>query len=204
MNNINNSHSLIIDYPIDYNIFPLANNCEIYKVVLNKNEYLTIPKFWFHWVYTDPFSVSISYDIPHVNFILEENNHFYNSFKFSNPYKGTHHFIDIKYNDFINTSLNDEYQAIVSETSDCSPVIKNNLSKFFYNDTLSNIISKYSKDYIYIGHNTIYETNILYSLKHINTLINKNCYNEIYYKSTVWFTLDKTSFKVHVSYRVDS
>ena len=192
MNNINNAHSLIIDYPIDYNTYPLASNCKIYTVVLNKNEYLTIPKFWFHWVYTDPHTVSVSYDIPYVNFIIQPDNHFYDSFNFSRPYKSTCNITDIKYNDFINSSLNEEYRAIVSENSDCSPVIKNKLTKYYYNNTLSNIISKNSNNHIYIGHNTIFKTNILYPLKDINTIIPKKYYNDLYYKTTVWFTLDKT------------
>jgi len=189
---INNSHSLIIDYPINYNIFPLAIHSKIYKVELNKNEYLTIPKYWFHWVYTDPYTVALSYEIPYVNFILHPDNYFYDSFKTSYPYKGIHNITDIKYNDFINSSLNEKYKAIISETSDCSPVIKNNSSKYYYNNTLSNIISKNNSDYIYIGHNTIHSTNMLYSLNVIRTIINRKFYNDIYYKSSVWFTLDKT------------
>ena len=37
---INDSHSLIIDYPIDYNIFPLAKNEKMYKIELNRILYI--------------------------------------------------------------------------------------------------------------------------------------------------------------------
>ena len=191
MDNINDSHSLIIDYPIDYNLFPQANNTKIYKVELNKNEYIIIPKFWFHWVYTDPKTISISYEIPTVDFISHQNNHFNDSINSSSPYKGIHNIADIKYDDFINSSLNENYKAIISETSDCSPVIKNRSSKYYYNNTLSNIISRNNNNYVYIGHNSIHQTNMLYSFSDIKTIINRKYYNHIYYKSTVWFTLDK-------------
>ena len=186
---INDSHSLIIDYPIDYNIFPLAKNEKMYKIELNKNEYLTIPRLWFHWVFTEPNTVSINYEIPYIKFTSEENR-FFRSFKYNNPFKSYNPNIDIKYNDFIQSSLDNNFRAIISETNDCSPVIKNSSIKYFYNNSLSNIITKNS-DYIYIGKNTINQNNILFPLSHIDTIIKKEEYDNIYYNSSVWFTLDK-------------
>lgn len=187
---MNNAHSIIIDYPIDYNKFPLAKSEKIYKVELNKNEYLIIPKFWFHWVYTEPSTISINYEIAFVNF-KEYDNNFYNSIYSSNPCKGVNYNFDIKYDDFINSSLNNEFRSIISDTSDCSPVIKNKNKKYYYNNTLSNIIEKNKENYVYIGHNNIYKNSLLSPLLHINSLIDKQLYLNIYFKSTVWFTLNK-------------
>jgi len=189
---INNAHSLIIDYPIDYDQFPLAKNNQIFKVELNKNEFLTIPLGWFHWIYTEPNTIAVSYEIANVNFKVLENNHFYNSFKFSNPYKGTNNInIDINYNEFINSTLNHTYRAIISDNSDCSPVIKNNQFKFFYENTLENIISIHYNKFKYIGMNTIKNNTYVDKYKHINTIIEKELYYDIYYKSNLWFSLDK-------------
>jgi len=191
MENINDSHSLIINYPINYELFPLANNEKIYTIELNKNEYLLIPRFWFHWVYTEPNTVSVSYNIPFINYNLLEENIFYKSFKYSSPYKGISNKSNINYNDFINSSLDQKYKSIISETSDCSPVIKNNLKKYFYSNTLADIISKTKNDYVYIGNSIIYEENLLNQFSHITTIIDKKYYHGIYFKTNCWFTLDK-------------
>jgi len=188
--NINICHSIIIDYPINYNNFPLAKNEEIFKVELNKNDFLTIPEGWFHWVYTDPNTVSISYQIPYIDF-KDFDNPFYNSFKFSNPYKGTK-IIDINYNDFINSTQNDYYFSVISETNDCSPVVKNDKLKFVYENTLSNIIENYKNNYMYIGNNKLKTESIVFKYKKINTLIDEKFYNNVMYKTSVWFSFDKT------------
>lgn len=187
---MNTAHSIIVDYPIDYNKYPLAEKEKIFKVELNKNEYLVIPKYWFHWVYTEPNTIAVSYEIPSVKF-KEFDNNFYKSIYISNPYKGVKNNIDFKYNDFINNSLNDDFLSIISETNDCAPVIKNNLKKNYYKNTLSNIIEKNKENYVYVGYNDIPKNSMLNSIIHITTLIDRNFYNDIYYKTTVWFTLDK-------------
>lgn len=188
---MNDSHSLIIDYPINYELFPLASDEKIYTVELNKNEYLLIPRFWFHWVYTEPNTIAVSYNIPYINCSLPDENQFYKSFKFSSPYKGISNNNIINYNDFINSSLEHKYKAIISETNDCSPVIKNKLKKYFYNNTLADIISKKKEDYVYIGNNNIYEDSLLNQFSHITTIIDRKYYHGIYFKSSCWFTLDK-------------
>jgi hypothetical protein len=190
---MNDSHSLIIDYPIDYERFPLAKNAKIYKVELNKNEYITIPKSWFHWVFSEPNTLAISYEISYIH-LATTSNVFYHSFKFNKPYKNTGNINNITYDNFINSSLDFNYEAIFSQTNDCSPVIKNDLTKYCYTSTLSNIISKNNSTnyYTYISYNTINEKNILYKLSNITTIIDKSNINDIIYKSNVWFTLDKT------------
>lgn len=187
---MNNAHSIIIDYPIDYIKYPLAKTEKIYKVELNKNEYLIIPKYWFHWVYTDPSTISVNYEIGFVNF-KDYDNHFYNSINISNPYKGYNNNFDIKYTDFINSSLDHNFRSIISQTNDCSPVIKNNLKKYYYNDILSNIIEKNKENHVYIGHNNIHKNSVLSPISHIKSIIDRTFYYDIYFKSTVWLTLDK-------------
>jgi hypothetical protein len=187
---MNNAHSIIIDYPIDYIKFPLAKSENIYKVELNKNEFLIIPKFWFHWVYTEPSTLSVNYEIAFVNF-KEYNNLFYTSIYYNKPLKGVNINFDIKYDKFIDSSLNYNFRSIISDTSDCSPVIKNNIKKYYHNNSLKNIIEKNKDKYVYIGHNNIHENSLLNPISHINSLIDKQLYFNIYFKSTVWFTLDK-------------
>jgi hypothetical protein len=46
------NHSLIISYPINYNSFPFAKNCQFIEINLNENEYIFIPKYWMHWLFT--------------------------------------------------------------------------------------------------------------------------------------------------------
>lgn len=188
---MNDTHSLIINYPINYEIFPLANDEKIYTIELNKNEYLIIPRFWSHWVYTEPNTVSVSYNIPYINCCLLEENNFYKSFKYSSPFKGISNKSNINYNDFITSSSEQKYNAIISEASDCSPVIKNKLKKFFYENTLGDIISKTKKDYVYVNNNIIYEENLLNQFSHITTIIDRQYYHGIYFKSNCSFTLDK-------------
>lgn len=190
---INDCHSSISDFPIDYNIFPLAKNCKMYTIQLTTNQYIFIPKFWHHWIYTEPNTLSIHYDIKYINFI-DKNNDFITSLINNIPfYKLVDPIDNITYNEFINNSLDDKYRSIFSEKNDCIPVQKDNLLKFFYNTSLKNIIniSKNKNYYTYIGHNVIDEQNILSKYKNIDYIINPRYLNKIIYNSSVWFTLDK-------------
>ena len=190
---INNCHSIITDYPIDYNNFPLAKNCQIHKIELYKNQYLMIPTDWYHWVFTEPNTLSIHYDIGNISFI-DTNNDFYKSLKYSQPFfKEFNPKNNIKYNDFINKSLNYSYKAIISETDDCIPVQKNQANKFFHSNTLANIIDfNFKSNYhTYIGNNKIDPGNIMNNFTSIDDIIDPKFHNGVSYNPSVWFTLDK-------------
>ena len=73
-NNLNN-HTLITSYPINYNIFPLAKKCKFIEINLNENEYISIPKNWMHWVFTEPYNFSMNYFL----FSFDKNNQTFNN-----------------------------------------------------------------------------------------------------------------------------
>jgi hypothetical protein len=193
MNNFNDSHSLIIDFPIDLNKFPLVKNCKFHKIELNPGEYIVIPKLWFHWVFTEKNTIAVNYEIIDIQF-NDINNDFYNSFNKSIPFTKLVEKININYHDFIKKSGNFTYNAIISKTNDCSPVIKNNLIKYFYNNTLTklNSLANLNKYYIYIGSNNIESNNILNEYNNIDFILNKNIYKSLQYKTNVWFTLNNS------------
>lgn len=187
---MNNSHSVINDYPIDYNIFPLVQKSYMYKIEISNNQYISIPKYWFHWIITEPNTLSVNYKIDYMNF-SDTDNDFYKSFTQSKPFIKKIIKNDITWNEFITNTLDFKYKSIISETKDCSPVKKNNTFKYFYENSLKNIIKSSKKYYTYIGNNEIDDKNILFSYKNIDYLINPNYYNKITYDTGVWFSLDK-------------
>jgi hypothetical protein len=189
----NDSHSNITNFPIDYNTFPLAKNCEIYKIELYKNQYLFMPENWFHWIFTEPNTLSVHYKINNINFI-NNNNNFYKSLKYSEPFFNLFNSkSNIKHMDFINKSLNHSYRAIFSDTDDCIPVLKNKTKKFFHSNTLANIIDiNLTNNYhTYVGNNKIDSDNIMNDCVFINDIIDPNLHNGISYEPSVWFTLNK-------------
>ena len=185
---MNNLYSLINEYPIDYNSFPLAKKCKEYKIELSKNEYLVIPKYWCYWIFTEPNTLSINYQINNIEFI-ETTNDFYNSFKNSLPFVKLINRVNISHDYFIKNSRYFHYKCLFSENYKCSPI--NN--KFYYETMLRNII--YINDnknyYSYIANNKIDKNNILSQYNNINYLISKSFYKNINYNTSVFFTLDK-------------
>jgi hypothetical protein len=187
------AHSNITNYPIDYNTFPLVKNCEIHKIELCENQYLFIPENWFHWVFTEPNTLSVHYEINNINFI-DDNNNFYKSIKYSEPFLNEFNSkYNIKHMDFINKSLNHSYRATFSDTDDCIPVQKKQTKKFFHSNTLANIIDiNITNNYhTYVGNNKIDSDNIMNNFRSINDIIDPNFHNDISYVPSVWFTLNK-------------
>lgn len=191
---INDCHSQISEFPIDLESFPLVKNCIMHKVVLTKNQYLFMPKNWFHWVFTEPNTLSIHYKINNISFGNKNDNDIYGSLKNNLPfYKQNFLEFNIDYKKFIANSLDHSYRAIFSKTDDCIPVQKNNAIKFFHSNTLANLIaiSKKKNYHTYIGNQEIDSDNILNKFSNINNIIDSNFYDNISYEPSVWFTLDK-------------
>ena len=185
---MNNFYSLINEYPIDYNSFPLAKNCKEYKIELSNNEYLVVPKHWFYWIFTEPNTLSVGYQINHINFI-ETTNDFYNSFTNSIPFVKSINRVNISYDYFIKNSRYFCYKCLFSENYKCSPV--NN--KYCYETMLRNIIyiNENKNYYSYVENNIIDENNILSQYNNVNYIINKSLYKNINYNTSVFFTLNK-------------
>ncbi len=190
---INDCHSQITNFPIDFEAFPLVKNCTMHKVELTKGQYLFMPKNWFHWIFTEPESLSVHHKINNINFANTDND-FYNSLKNNIPfYKKNYIECNVSYKDFISNSLEDTYRALFSTTEDCIPVQKNNLKKFFHFNTLKNIIGINFQNnfHTYIASQKVYKNNILNEFSNIENIIDKKFYNNISYEPSVWLTLDK-------------
>ena len=148
------NHSEIIDYPIDYNIFPLAKKCKFIKVELNANQYLHIPAHWNHWVYTEPNTVAISFDIMDIQGEHDYNSETQHKIIQRIPYKKNGNDFKFNYNKFINSSVNYTFSVIYSNTDDTAPVYKNeHQKKYFKREKLETIINtSITEDiYAYIG-----------------------------------------------------
>lgn len=190
---INDRHSIITSLPIDLELYPLVSNVKIYKIEVNKNEFLTLPKEWFHWIFTEPNTVAVSFEIH--NFIGDNSDSVYNSFSTSIPYKSS---ITKKinfhgYKDMIKKNLNNKFRAILSESKDCSPVYKDETYKIFYHNTLKNIIKFSEKNnlYCYIGnHRTISDSQFENISRYAN-YFNLDSKSKIKYYPNIWFNLDK-------------
>jgi len=197
MNNLNeeskqSNHSIIIDFPIDYNLYPLTKDVDIIKIVLEKDEYLIMHPSWFHCVYTDPETIAVSYKIYDAEG-KDKDSVLYNSLINNIPIKCNGNETNISYHDFINNSLNSNFRVILSKTYDCSPVIKDNNIKMCINDTLLNII-KYSKKedmYAYIGNETLKKNSFVEDYTDIDKLIKLDDTISLKYNVNLWFNLEK-------------
>ena len=191
---MNQAHSEIHDYPIDYKLFPLAKECEELTIVVNEGEYLIIPYGWHHWVFTDPKTLSISYTITNIEF-NNIDNVFYDSLVNNIPYVGKmKNRINITYESFYNSALGKRCCCIFSETNQCCPVYKTyKHNTFECNGILNNIvnITNHHNFYTYIGMEPIREDSILHEYNKIETFIDEPIYDKIEYEAFLWFTLDK-------------
>ena len=195
------NHSIIIDFPIDYDLYPLAKNVDIIKIVLEKDEYLILPPLWFHCVYTDPETIAVSYKIWNIKGKDEDkDSDLYNSLINNIPIKCNGNKTNISYSDFINNSLYNNFRVILSKTNDCSPVIKNNNIKIcIHDDTLLNSI-KYAKTenmYAYFGNEVLKKNSFIEDYTDIEKLIKfdntktKTNTISLNYHANLWFNLEK-------------
>ena len=60
-------HSRVDSFPVDSVQFPMAVDVPFIEIVLNAGEFLTIPRQWFHWIVTEPHTVSLSFIIHHMS-----------------------------------------------------------------------------------------------------------------------------------------
>jgi hypothetical protein len=192
-NHNNEAHSEIHEYPIDYEKFPLAKDCKEYTYEVNSGEYIVIPYGWHHWVFTEANTVAISYTIKSINFI-DDTNELYKNLINNNPYVGKiENRYNIKYDTFLNKTLDIACRCVFSQTYHCCPVYKNyNYTTFDYYGKLNNIIdiSNRNRLFAYVGMGNIDENNILYDYNDINNFILEPIFDNIDYRTFMWFTLN--------------
>jgi len=154
-----NNHSLIVDYQIDTNKFPLAKKCKFIKAVIKENQYLYIPKKWFHLVITEPDTVALSFEI--MNIDGNTNNFFYKYYKNKIPFKRNGNKFKFDYENFIKKSMDRKFRVIHSNSYEVAPVIKNEYQKKYYTvQILSDIIKgKNNDEYLHIISNELDDIN---------------------------------------------
>ena len=193
---INNTHSLIINNPINYINFSLSRYCKFIELELERNDCLFIPRGWFHWIITEPRTISVNYEIYKIESKYE--NTLYNNIKKNIPYTSKRTNIDIKYDNIIDELIKNNFNGcMVSDgCGDHSPVLKphsNINKKFDYKRSINNILcdkeSKYN--YIYVIHQ--YTNNDIYNKYNKFPDIENNLKNSnnILYTSNLWFNFDK-------------
>jgi hypothetical protein len=204
----NNTFSLIIDNPINYKNYSLSKYCKFIELDLEKNDCLFIPKGWFHWIITEPRTISVNYEIYEIE--SKYDNILYNNSIKNIPYVLKRTNLDIKYDDIIDELIKYKYGGCIvcKDYGDHSPVIKpysNRYNENYIDKTVKDIINdKELKDnYIYVIHqktnNHIYNKynkfpDIENNLKNKNNNLQKEPYlycNNILYTANLWFNFDK-------------
>jgi len=133
---MNKAHSQIDSYPIDENRFPLAKNVPFIEFEMVENDYLFIPSSWYHWIFTSPETIALTYEFDPSNdmsFLKESSIPFVE--KGATP-------IMMKYNDLFLYNPDINVNIMYSSTFDITPINKTNLpidsSKYYETDTLLN------------------------------------------------------------------
>jgi len=118
------NHSSISFYPINYDKYPLAKNCKFIEIDLYENDYVFIPSNWMHWVFTEPFNVSMNYLISSIEFDKNDNL-FLNNIKRKEPFTNKiDNKINLSFKDFFSTILNDKFNICFSTSNHLAPVKK--------------------------------------------------------------------------------
>lgn len=207
------NHSLIDKFPIDYDRFPLAIDYKYVEIILNPHDYLVIPKYWSHWVFSEPYTFAVSYSINMNNMYLNENirynkckNENINNVIFNNLINNSAHtgtYISnykFNYKQFIFNSINFNFNFKCSNTSDVCPVNKpsNNCNKYGFNANLNDVLndSYFMDKYLYIGQQSTinFDKQIDNPNANILTIPNfDNIVNEVSfsYIPRLWFNFDK-------------
>lgn len=188
--NEQDNHSLIISYPINYNSFPYAKNCKFIEINLDENEYIFIPRYWMHWVFTEPYNLSINYFFLSDK-IISNNSLLINNIKKNEPFKNKiNDKINFSFKDFLKENLDKKFFINFNNNCHIVPVKKPNIN----NDCFIKFISirdsfekKYKDYYKYIGQHVNNEPflsdieNFIKDFKNITST----------YVSYIWINFDK-------------
>lgn len=191
------NHSEIVDYPINFNLYPKMKNINFIEIDLNKNEYLFIPSNWIHWVITEPKTIAISFEIQKMN---DNNTILFNKYKNNLYYVGKGLNTEFNYDSFMLDNKNKTFKILFSEFDDCSPVIKNNNNnKYFKKTTLERgyLESNKKNYYTYLGAGDANKINVIKSINNYIDILEK----DIFYSKFLWLSLDK---KIHSGMHFDT
>ena len=146
------NHSLIPSYPINYYNFPLAKNCQFIEIDLYENEYIYIPSDWMHWVFTEPFNLSMNYFISSIKHNNE--NLFFKNLKKKQPFKNKiDNNINFSFKDFLRENLDYKFSVAFSSINHMVPVKKPNLNCISFFKIMSireSLASEYKNYFKYI------------------------------------------------------
>jgi hypothetical protein len=187
------SHSSIIHYPIS-DEFPLAKNVIFHEYIIKPNEYLFIPKKWFHWVFSEPETLSCHYVFysDKGESTLNESDLFQMDIESGKPFQGVGICDTLDtINDFYEKEQHQQIYGIISSNCDVSPMRKmGNEDKFICIDTIGNFMKIDSSYYKYIGKQEMSEQSTFYKkYKDINHFIPTTSIFSCV--PTIWCSLDK-------------
>ena len=188
-NSIQDNHSIITSYPINYYSFPLAKNCQFIEIDLNENEYIFIPSNWMHWVFTEPYNLSINYFISSIK--QNNENLFIKNLKKKQPFKNKiDKNINFSFKDYLKKNLDNKFNITFNSTKHVVPVKKPNSYCITFNKLISireSLGIEYKKYFKYIGQEDINEP-YLSNLENFIIDVKDN----INYKSSVWINFEKS------------
>jgi len=183
------NHSLIPSYPINYYNFPLAKNCQFIEIDLYENEYIYIPSDCMHWVFTEPFNLSMNYFISSIRHNNE--NLFFKNLKKKQPFKNKiNNNINFTFKDFLRENLDYKFSVAFSSINHMVPVKKPNLNCISFFKIMSireSLASEYKNYFKYIAQNEFNEP-YLYKLENFITDVKDN----INYSAGIWINFDKS------------
>ena len=193
MNGVCFTQSIINGYPIDYDEYPLAKNVPFEEYILEEQDYLYIPDKWFHWVFTEPYTLSFSYVINKSKSVIVKDD--ISSFVLENiPFKGKGSGPLFDLEQFINDNNKLQVMCLSSITNDVSSVLKNgydDTSKYTEQGKLESFLKRSNKGdpgHRYILHDNLKMLKIgAYQDIH-NVIPTKSTFSFI---NTLWFNLDK-------------
>jgi hypothetical protein len=181
------NHSIISSYPINYYKYPLAKNSKLIEMELNENEYIFIPSNWLHWVFTEPYNLSMNYFINKIK--SYDKNLFLEEIKKNQPFKNKiKNEINFSFRNFIKENLEKKFSITMSTHSHTVPVIKPgfNSSDFRINLTIKESLNPdYNNYYKYIAQYPINES----YLNNLNNFI--DVADNLDYDANTWINFDK-------------
>ena len=185
------NHSIISSYPINYYKFPLAKNCKFIEIDLLPNEYVFIPAKWMHWVFTEPYNISMNFFIDNYDYLGEhKNDSFCKQIKDKIPFKNKSNTnLNFTYKDFLTKNLDNKFNILYSNSSHCAPVVKPYCNKniFVKNNSIKEYLSSDYKNYYTYAPQCIINDPILNNIE--NFIDNSNI--KIKYRSFIWINFDK-------------
>ena len=190
--NFNKNHSIINDFIINYKEFLLSKKYKTLKIELIAGQYLFIPNYWTHWIFTEPNSISISYHIEKMDINYNDiENKLFNSIIQKKPFIGKCNKYQINYDDYLKDNKNKIFKYVKSDNKEVSPVDKQYVTqnKYFYYDKLDYIINNFKDKYKYISHDIDNnEESNKFHIPNFNNILNSIKFNT---DITIWISFDK-------------